>query len=194
MASASDLRPGMAVRLGGEPYKVIAAESRLGGGKMGGVTHTRLRNLRTGTLRDWRFRLDEPVDPIDLDRQPMQFLYAEGSTSNFMNPTTFDQVAIENALLGKAAAYLTEGATLSVEFLDGEPVGVVFPDIVEVEVAETAPPSHTQGADNIWKEARLRNGVGVKVPPFIAPGEHVRVDVEAGTYVGRAHGDKDRKR
>jgi elongation factor P len=53
-------------------------------------------------------------------------------------------------------------------------------------VAETAAPHHTPGTDNVWKQAKLDNGVTVMVPPFIAVGETIRVDVETGRYVERA--------
>ncbi len=190
MAAASELRAGMVIQLEGETYKVIGAEHHAGGGKLGGVVHAKLRSLRSGAVREWRFRTDEPVTQLETDRQLMDFLYAEGSVSNFMNPQTFEQVAVENALLGRAAAFLAEGMSLAVEFLDGAPVGVAFPDIVELSVAECAPPMRTQGNESVWKEATLENGVKIMVPPFIAPGERVRVHVQDGTYLARAKDEK----
>jgi elongation factor P len=193
MVSASELKPGMAIRLEGEPYKVIGVDSHAGGGKMGGVAHVKLRSLRTGSPREWRFRADERVEPLELDRQSMQFLYAEGGAVHFMSPATFDQVEFDGARLGPAAAYLVEGMVLPLEFLGGEPVGVVFPDLVELRVAETAPPFHTGGTENVWKEARLENGVTIMVPPFIAPNERIRVDVQAGSYVSRAKEERPKR-
>lgn len=190
MLSASALRPGMVIRLEGTPYKVVAADYHAGGGKMGGVTHAKLRNLRTGTLREWRFRADEVLEPVELERRPMQFLYRDGNMAHFMNPETYEQVAVDDDALGRAADYLAEGMTLPVELLDGEPAGVVFPDVVEARVEETAPPVHSQGTDNVWKEAKLENGATIRVPPFIAPGEWIRVDVQAGAYVERAKGKR----
>ncbi len=190
MIPASTLRPGMAIRIESVPYKVVSAEYHAGGGKMAGVTHARLRNLRTGTFRDARFRADEAVEAIDLERQPMQFLYGDETMSCFMNSQTFEQAEVENALLGPGKTYLAEGMTIWIEFLDGQPVGVLFPDHLEVQVAETAPPSHSQGTDNVWKKARLDNGAVVMVPPFIAPGERIRVDVGTGSYVGRVKDEK----
>ena len=194
MLPASDLRHGMAIRLEGEPYKVMAADYHGGGGKMGGVTHAKLRNLRTGTTREQRFRGEEPVELLEVERRTMQFLYAEGEAICFMSPETFDQINIEKTLLGHGAAYLSEGMALPVEFLDGQPVGVAFPEYIEVRVDETAPPAHALGDSNVWKEARLENGVTVLVPPFVATGERIRVDVEAGKYVGRAREERERKK
>jgi elongation factor P len=121
------------------------------------------------------------------ERQHLQFLYKDDHQSYFMHPETFEQVEIENRRLGRAASFLADGMTVPVEFVDGRAVAMVFPDVVEARVADTAPPTRVQGGTNIWKEATLDNGLRLMVPPFIAPGETVRVDVERGTYVERAH-------
>lgn len=186
MLPASELRPGLVVRLEGALYKVLSSESHGVGGKMGAVTHAKLRNVETGAVREWRFRADEMVTTVETDHQSMQFLYTDADGAYFMNPVTFEQVEVALARLGRRAAFLTDGITLPVEFIEGEAVGVTFPDVVELRVAETSAPLHAQGADNVRKEARLENGLAVLVPQFIAPGELVRIDVETGTYIERA--------
>jgi len=180
----------MAVRVEGILYKVIGAEYRSGQGKMGGVTHAKVRNVDTGTSRELRFRADETVEEILPERQNLQFLYRDGDLGYFMHPDTYEQVAVEAAVLGRAAVFLTEEMTVPIEFVEGRPIGLVFPDIVDVRVAETAPAAHTQGGSNVWKEARLENGLVLQVPPFIGPGELIRVEVERGTYVERARSQK----
>ncbi len=191
MVAASELRSGMAIRVGGELYKVLSASYHAGGGQMGGVTHAKLRNLHTGAVREVRFRGDETVEDVQLERRPMQVLYRDTEATHFMDSETFEQVSIENERLGPAAAYLTEGSTVPVEFSEGRAVGVVFPDVVELQVVETAPPTRSVGTENVWKEARLENGLVILVPPFIAPGEWVRVEVATSTYVERAKRKKE---
>lgn len=183
---ATELRPGMALRLQGDIYKVISAEYHAGGGKMAGVTHAKLRNLKTGAIWERRFRPDERLEEVELERQPMQFLYADGELSYFMNPETFEQVGVANERRGSVARYLQPEMTLPVEFSAGEPVGVVFPSVVEVRVESTAPPVHSPGSDNVWKAATLENGLTIQIPPFIASGEVIRVEVETATYLERA--------
>ena len=190
MLPASELRAGVAIRFEGALYKVLAAEYHAGQGKMTGAMHSRLLNLDTGTLRERRFRGDEPVDLIETERRTMQFLYADADMGYFMDASTYEQVAIERPRLGKAASFLKEDLAVPVEFIDGRPVGIVFPDIVEVRVSDTAPPIHAQGNESVRKQATLENGVTLLVPPFIAPGEWIRVLVEDGSYVERAKTDK----
>lgn len=190
MLAASEIRSGMAIRVEGELYKVIAADYHAGRGKLGGVTHAKLRNVVTGAIWERRFRAEESVEEVEPERQTMQYLYSDERLSYFMHPETFEQVALENERLGPTVRYLQPEMMLPVAFFEGKPMGVVFPDIVEIEVAETAEPIHSQGSDNVWKEAGLENGVEILVPPFIAPGEVIRVQAETGTYIERAKGGK----
>jgi elongation factor P len=186
MTTASELRPGMVIRVDGTLYRVIGVDYHGGQGKMGGVAHVKLRNLATGTVRESGLRAGELVEIVTPERQSLQFLYKDDRASYFMHPETFEQTALDNDRLGRAAAFLVEEMAVSVEFIDGVPIGVVFPDIVDVKIAETAPPAHLQGASNVWKEATLENGERIMVPPFIGPGETIRVEVERGTYMERA--------
>jgi elongation factor P len=176
----------MILRVDGALCRVLSADYHGGQGKMGGVMHAKLQDLRTGKERERRFRGEETVEDVQPEKQSLQFLYSEGELSTFMNPQTYEQVAIDTARLGKAAAWLTGETVVPVEFVDGEPLGVVFPEVAEARVAETAAPYHTPGTDNVWKEAKLDNGVKVMVPPFIDVGEVIRVDVDSGRYVERA--------
>jgi elongation factor P len=176
----------MIVRVEGTLYRVITADYHGGQGKMGGVNHVKLRNLQTGKEREWRFRAEEMVEDLQPERQTMQFLYADAGVSYFMNPATYEQVPIDNERLGRVAAWLKEEVTVPVELFEGEPLGIVFPDVAEARVAQTAAPYHSPGTDNVWKEATLENGVKVMVPPFIDVGEVIRIDVETGRYVERA--------
>jgi elongation factor P len=186
MRTGSELRPRMTLRVDGALCRVLSADYHGGQGKMGGVMHAKIRDLQTGKERERRFRAEEAVEEVQPDKQSLQFLYSDGAVSTFMNPQTYEQVAIDSARLGKAAAWLTEETVVPVEFVDGEPLGIVFPEIAEGRVVETAAPYHSPGTDNVWKEARLENGVAVMVPPFIDVGEWIRVDVESSRYLERA--------
>lgn len=184
MLTGSELRAGIAIRVEDTLYKVIKASYHSGQGKMGGITHAKLRNLGTGTIRERRFRADETVEDVTPERQNLQFLYKDDRLAHFMHPETFEPVDIENDRLGRAASFLTESMTIPVEFVDAQPVDIVFPDVVEMKVVDTTPAAHG-GATNDWKEATLENGVTIMVPPFIASGDIVRINVERITYIER---------
>ncbi len=187
MVAASQLRAGMAIRFEGQLYKVLFAEYHPGQGKMGGVAHTRLRNLSTGTLWEHSFRSDLKFEQAEVARVAMDFLYGDSDQCTFMHPETFEQVAIPAALIGEQAALLQPEMRLTVEFVEGNPVAVGFPDILEVCVADTAPPVHQQ-VDSVWKPARLDNGLEIMVPQFIKPGDRIRLDVLNMRYMDRTKG------
>jgi elongation factor P len=187
MVAASQLRAGMAIRFEGQTYKVLLAEYHPGQGKMGGVAHTRLRNLATGTLWEHSFRSDLKFEQVDVEKVPMDFLFEDSGHCTFMNPETFEQVAIASSAIGPQAALLQPEMRVTVEFVEGSPASVAFPDILEVRVIETAPPVHQQ-VDSVWKPARIESGVEIMVPQFIKQGDLIRLDVGNMKYMDRARG------
>jgi elongation factor P len=191
MVTASDLRAGMALRINGEIYKVLEVEAKAGAAKMGGVVKTKLVNVRSGRMWEPHFRPQERLEDLELERRMMEFLFSEGDTCTFMRPDTFEQVEIPTAIVGAGEKFLQAGMEMPVEFFQGEAISVVFPDVTEARIAETAPQSRAQ-QDSAWKEATLENGLKIHVPLFIAPGEVVRVDVRTGHYVERARVERKR--
>ncbi len=188
MIIASQLRPGTVLRLGEDLLKVIDSVFHVGQGKMPGSVHAKLRNIRKGTLKELRWRPEERLEDVQLEKQDMEFLYSDADSVTFMNPTTFDQVSIPLESIGAAEKYFQPEMKVPVEFYEGQPVSIVFPAIVEVKVATTAPPAHQQ-QDNTFKYATLENGVETMVPQFIKQGEIVRIEVATGKYVDRVRTD-----
>lgn len=184
MIDAQHLRAGAAIRFEGHTYRVAAAEYHPGQGKMGGVTHTRLKNLATGTWREHGFRAGLKLEDVPVDRQTLEFLYASGDQLWFMHPGNYEQTAVAEEVLGPQARLLSPGMRITIEFVDAQPAGAIFPDVVEARVEETAPAMHQQ--DGAWKPARLDNGVEVSVPQFIKTGDTIRIDTAQLKYVERA--------
>ncbi len=191
MVAASQLRPGTVLKLGDDLFKVIECTHHVGQGKMPGSVHAKLRHVLKGTFKELRWRPEERLEDVQLERQDMEFLYSDADSATFMNPTTFDQVSIPLDAIGAAARFLKPEMKVPVEFVEGRPVSIVFPEIVEVKVAATAPPAHQQ-QDNTFKYATLENGMEVMVPQFIKPGEIVRIEVASGKYVDRVRADSKR--
>jgi elongation factor P len=186
MVTASQLRVGMAIKFEGQRYKVVAAEYHGGQGKMGGATHTRLQNLDTRTFWEHSFRSELKLEEIALEKQALEFLYADGDQCCFMNPETYEQTEVAREFVGEPQAGLLEtGMKLSVEFLEGRPVSVLFPDVLEVKIVDTAPPIHQQ-QDSNYKPAKLANGIEVMVPQFVKTGDAIRLDVANMRYMDRA--------
>jgi elongation factor P len=192
MVISSQLRPGMALKYQGQNYKVLAAEYHPGQGQMGGVAHVRLQNLDTRTLWEHSFRADHKLEEIPLDKQTLEFLYTDRGFCCFMNRETFEQTEVPQAVGGPQADFLEPGMTYAVEFVDGRPVSILFPGVLEVRIAQTAPATHQQ-QDTNFKPAKLANGVEVMVPQFIKAGDGIRIDLENLKYVDRVKADAKAK-
>ena len=191
MVNASELQQGMVVRVEGQVYRVLEVEAKAAAAKLGGVVKAELSNVITGRLWEARFRPQERLEDLPVERRNMEFLFREGDTCTLMDPSTFEQVEVPGEMLGRALDFLQSGAVVPLEFFEGKPISAVLPDIVEARVVDTAPPSHSQ-QDSAWKEATLENGVSIRVPLFIAPDERVRVDLKTGRYIERVHNDRKR--
>ena len=191
MLIASQLRPGMVLKIGSDLFKVIESTYHVGQGKMPGSVHTKLRHVLKGTFKELRFRPEERVEETALERQEMEFLYSDADSATFMNPTTYEQVSVPLEAVGPAAQFLRPEMRAPVEFYEGQPVSIAFPEIFEVKVTTTAQPVHQQ-QDNTYKYATLENGMEVMVPQFIKPGETVRIEVASGKYVDRVRADTKR--
>lgn len=189
MVLASDLRSGMAVRYEKQAYKVMEAEYHPGQGKMGGQTHVRLKNLDTGTLWEHSLRADLKLEEVPLERKAMDYLYSDADAAYFMDPESYEQMAVPLAIIGPQANFLLPEKRFPVEFVNERPVSVQFPELMEVRIADTAPPAHQQ-VDSAWKAAKLENGVEVKVPQFIKTGDAIRLDLVTLRYVDRVKGPK----
>ncbi len=184
MIAATELRADMVIELEGIRYRVVAAETHLGGGKVGAMVHARLARLDTGSVTERRFRAEEKLADQKLDLRELDFLYQDADGFVFMDPGTFDQFPLPRGLLGSFARFLREGMRLAVDFVGEQPAVVRVPETVELKVMATGEAQHAKETSAL-KEARLENGMTILVPLFIRSGEMVRVNVETGRYVER---------
>jgi len=184
MIPASDLKTGMILRIERNLYKVVLAEYHMGGGKMGGLVHLKLKDLRSGLFLDRKFKPDEKLDNVELDRRTMEYLYKDADGYCMMDPESYEQIQLDPSLIETFAPFLQPNMRFPVEFLEGEPVQILFPEWVELEVVST-PPSLSSLQDEVYKPATLSNGMEVQVPQFIKVKDVVKVSVGSKKYIER---------
>src|SRR5262249_12605026 len=102
---ATLLRPGMVIQHEGDLYSVFSTEHRTPGNKRGSM-QTRMKNLRTGAIIDYRFRAEEFVDRAILDEIEFEYLYNEGDEYHFMNTENYEQMQMTKDELGETVYYL----------------------------------------------------------------------------------------
>ena len=185
MLKATQLRPGMIIVHDGDLYSVHSVDHRTPGNKRGAMA-TRMRNLRSGSTIDYRFRAEDFVERAVLDEIEFQYLYADGEAYHFMNTESFEQLSVSGDVLGDAVYYLIPDLVLKLEFYEGKAIGALLPDTVDMTVIETEPTLQKATASAVMKPAKLQTGLTIQVPPFISNGDKVKVNTTEGTYIQRA--------
>ncbi len=182
---ATQMRPGMIIKFNNELHTVFAVEHRTPG-NLRAFIQAKLRNLRTGSMFEHRFRSPDPIERVIVDEIPMEFLYNDGDDYYFMDTSNYEQLNLKRDTLGDAVEYLTPNLQITVSIFDGVPVGIDLPQTVELTVVETEPGLKSATASSVTKPARTETGLMVNVPPFINEGEKIRVDTAEGVYLSRA--------
>ena len=155
-------------------------------GKGGAFNQVELKDIRNGTKLNERFRADEQVERVRLEQRKAQYLYREDNLLTFMDAETFEQSQVDADLLGEQSIFLQDGMEVTVESYEDEPLSVVLPDTVVMEVVEADAVIKGQTASSSFKPAILENGARIMVPPHIETGSRVVVKPLDGSYVERA--------
>jgi elongation factor P len=181
---ATRLRKGNLIKIGNDLFRILDVQHMTPGNKRGFI-QARMRNIRSASLSDQKFRAEEDLERATLDEREMQYLYNDGDHFYFMDTSTFEQIHISSEALGDSRGYLVPDATIRVEFYDTEPVGIELPQTVDLLVKETVPGIKGATASAQVKPATLETGLVVQVPPFVNEGDRIRVNTETGEYQSR---------
>lgn len=182
---ATQIRKGNVIVFNGDPCRVMEFHHHTPG-NLRAFVQTKMRNLRTGSTFEHRFRAADTVDKADLATHELQYLYSDGHHYHFMNTQSFEMVMLDDEALGDAAQWLTPEMVILAEFYEGQPIGVDLPAALELEVMHTEPAMAGATKTAMTKPATLTNGVTVQVPAFINQGDMVRVDPREAKYLERA--------
>ena len=167
-----------------DPYIIVANEF-VKPGKGQAFNRVRVRNLKTGKVIDKTFKSGENVEAADVVDKDMQFLYADGEMWHFMEQDTFEQYAANEAAISDAKNWLKDQDICQVTLWNNEPIVVIPPNFVELEVIETDPGLRGDTASGGIKPAKLSTGAVVRVPLFIEEGEILKIDTRSKEYVSR---------
>ena len=183
--SGVDIRPGNILEYEKGIWKVAKIQHTQPG-KGGAYMQVEMKNLEDGRKTNVRFRSADTIERVRLDTKDFQYLYADGGQLVFMDKDTYEQINLDADLIGDAAAFLQDGMDVTLELWDEKPISVDLPSQVEATIVEADAVVKGQTASSSFKPALLDNGVRVMVPPHIAAGTRIVVDVYERTYVGKA--------
>ena len=187
MATVSyiDLKRGNVIVEEGDIWVTVDVE-HITPGNWRGMMQIKLKGVQTGRIVQKRFRPGDKVELVFVEKRELEYLYRDTAGYVFMDSETYEQSPLPAELLGEGVQYLKPNTVCTAELYDGKIINLTLPDVVDLEVTETAPVVKGQTATNQYKPATLETGLALTVPPFIKVGELIRVDTRTGKYLERA--------
>lgn len=181
----SAVRAGNIIEYDGKIWRVVK-HNVVSPGKGSAFNQVEMRDARTGTKTNIKLRADETVEQLRADEKEMQYLFHEGDAYTFMDQESYEQITVNRDLIGEAADFLTDNMICTVNLIESEVVGIDLPQSTVCTVVEADAVVKGQTASSSYKPAVLDNGVKIMVPPFIAAGTRIVVNIEERSYLERA--------
>lgn len=185
MIAVSDLKAGMTFEQDGKLIRVMDA-SHHKPGKGNTVMRMKLKDVRTGATTDTTMRPDDKVKKAFIESKPVQYLYSQDDTANFMDLETYEQYEIPTSVIEYELKYLLENMEVKIQFYGSEVIGITLPTTVVLKVKETQPSIKGATVSGSGKPAIMETGLVVNVPDFIEADESLEINTQEGTYLKRA--------
>lgn len=183
--NGNEIRPGYVLEHN-EGLWIAVKVNHVKPGKGGAFAQVEMKNLRTGSKLNERFRSDDKVEKARLDQKDQQFLYENVAMLVFMDMETYEQIELQSDLLGERRPFLQDGMMVTIEYYGEEALNISVPQKVTCVVKDTEPAIKGQTAANSYKPAILDNGLRIMIPPFVGPEESIIVNTETFEYSERA--------
>ena len=182
---ATQIRRGMVIVFNGDPHRVVEFRHHTPG-NLRAMVQAKLKNLKTGSSIDHRFRAADAIEKASMETRELQFMYRAGDTFHFMDTSSYEQYELDEETLGDGAPWMQDGMTILAEYHDGKPIGIQLPNSMVFTITDTSPVVKGATKTASSKPAVLENGVTVNVPEFIETGTRIRVNPQTGEYLDRA--------
>ena len=183
MISAGDFRNGLTIEFEGNVYQVIEFQ-HVKPGKGAAFVRTKLKNIKSGGVVEKTFRPTEKCPQAHIERQEMQYLYAD-DMYHFMNTETYDQIDMTADQVGDSLKFVKENEMVKMLSHNGDVFAIEPPLFVELEITETEPGFKGDTAQGATKPAIVETGATVMVPLFVETGDVLKIDTRTGEYLSR---------
>ena len=184
MISAGDFKNGVTVEIDGNIYQILEFQ-HVKPGKGAAFVRTKLKNIISGGVVEKTFRPTEKFPKAHIDRKDMQYLYRDGDLFNFMDVETYDQIALNEDVVGDSLKYVKENEVVKICSHNGNVFSVEPPLFVELAITETEPGFKGDTAQGATKPATVETGAIVMVPLFVEQGDVLKIDTRSGEYLSR---------
>ncbi|MGN1361948.1 MAG: elongation factor P [Eggerthellaceae bacterium] len=180
----ADFRNGMCVEYNNKLWTIVEFQ-HVKPGKGGAFVRTKLKDIRSGRVVEYTFNAGTKFESTRLETKKLQYLYNDGESYNFMDMNTFEQLEVNESMVGDAAKWLKENDEASLLYAGDELISVEPQMFVELEVTETEPGFKGDTVQGSTKPATLETGAVVQVPMYVNIGDMLQIDSRDGRFVKR---------
>lgn len=184
--ATNQFRKGLKIEIDKVPYEIVDFQ-HVSPGKGRAFTRTKVKNMLNGNVTEKTITSGDKVDQANMEQVEMQFLYKDSAGYNFMNQSTFDQVVIQDEILGDSKDLLQENLVVQVLYYNDRPIAVDLPTFVVLKITETDPAFKGDTVTGGTKPAKLETGAVVQVPFHLKEGDLIKVDTREVSYVEKAN-------
>ena len=185
MISTSEFKSGVVIKFDNQLYQILEYQL-VKMQQRQPIVSTRLKNLKTGSVLEQKFRSGEKFEEVFLEDKPIQYLYRDGDRFHFMDSESYHEVVVTADILGEKVNFLKENSEAVGRYCEDRLISVELPASVELQVIQTEPGVRGDTAKSGTKPAQVETGATIKVPLFVNTGDRVRVDTRTGQYLERA--------
>ena len=180
----ADFRNGMCVEYNNKLWTIVEFQ-HVKPGKGGAFVRTKLKDIRSSRVVEYTFNAGTKFESTRLETKKLQYLYNDGESYNFMDMNTFEQLEVNESMVGDAAKWLKENDEASLLYAGDELISVEPQMFVELEVTETEPGFKGDTVQGSTKPATLETGAVVQVPMYVNIGDVLQIDSRDGRFVKR---------
>ncbi|MBB2956567.1 MULTISPECIES: elongation factor P [Pseudoclavibacter] len=186
MATTADIKNGVVLLIEKQLWQVIDFQ-HVKPGKGGAFVRTKLKQVVSGKTVDRTFNAGAKIETATVDRRDFQYLYRDGDGYVFMDQTDYDQITLDERIVGDAAKYMLEQQSVQIALNEGEPLYIELPPSVVLEITYTEPGLQGDRSNAGTKPATVETGAEIQVPLFVDAGTKVKIDTRTGDYLGRVN-------
>lgn len=157
MPKASEIKKGFAIESNGKTLLVKDIEVTTPGGRGGAkIYKMRCTDLNTGARVDERYKSDDVVETVEMNKRAVVYSYADGDEHIFMDNEDYSQYTFKHNEVEDDMLFINEDTQgIHIILVNGAAVGIELPSSVELVIEETDPSIKGASASARTKPARF---------------------------------------
>jgi elongation factor P len=189
MAKANEIKKGSAVNYNGKLLLVKDIEIQSPSARGASTLYKmRFSDVRTGLKVEERFKGDDILETITLNRSPVTFSYIDGDEYVFMNDEDYTPYIFKKEQIEEELLFLPEGGIPGIQVLtvEDQVIALELPQTVDMEIIDTTPAIKGASASARTKPATMSTGLIIQVPEYLSAGDRIRIHIPERRYMSRA--------